>query len=165
MKSRFFIDFPLLRISQVLSRFCLVLQPQKVLCRCVQNIPVQMSTIQNSDDDVWVRRGSHCNIFPRRYTCQHMWKNPIFPWFHDNPVFDLCVGGGVLAAGLRNSPNHSQLLSRHNQLQSAYLNAVRNCVHMKMWSASAKFQIARDVHVCTTLPATVTETRENPENL
>ena len=105
MKSRFFIDFPLLRISQVLSRFCLVLQPQKVLCRCVQNIPVQMSTIQNSDDDVWVRRGSHCNIFPRRYTCQHMWKNPIFPWFHDNPVFDLCVGGGVLAAGLRNSPN------------------------------------------------------------
>ena len=98
MKTRFFMDFPLFRVSQVLSRFCLVLQPQKVLCRCVQNIPVQMSTIQNSDDDVWVRRGSHCNIFPRRYTCQHMWKNPIFPWFHDNPGFDLCVcvWGGCL---------------------------------------------------------------------
>ena len=99
--------FLLFSVSLVLSRFCLVLQPQKVLCRCVQNFPVQMSTIQNSDDDVWVRRGSHCNIFPHRYTCQHMWKNPIFPWFHDNPGFDLCVcvGGGVLAAGLRNSPN------------------------------------------------------------
>ena len=75
-----------------------------------------------------------------------------FHGFHDNPGFDLCMWE---VSGIR--PNRSRLQSRHDQLQSAYLSAVGNCDRLKTSSASAKCQIARGFHVCTTMPATFAE--------
>ena len=48
----FFMVFPLFGNLQVMVWFYHALQLAKQLARCVQIIPVQMSAIQNSDDNV-----------------------------------------------------------------------------------------------------------------
>ena len=73
-----------------------------------------------------------------------------------------CGGGGGLGCQALGDPpppqptsvsvfeRRGELQSRHSQLQSAYLSAVRNCDHVGTSSASAKCQIARGFHVYTT---------------
>ena len=122
-----------------------ILQPRWVRSRA------QMATFRCAADrsatfflaTVYIR-----TFFDMPQNAENLEKSCIFIVFTKNTAFGMlefvCVGGGGVSA-----TRSLEICTRPNKFQPAILNTAGYCDHVQISSASAKLQISKGFHVCT----------------